>query len=264
MPRVAGAAMSGPPQVVVHDRAQAEAALAVADELDCEIWLRSAPDAAAYAGVGYLKALGDALGYEIVVDCGDDAGIVMAALRAGARRLAFSGPAAVSQRLGEVAAALGAWYRHETQAPAVLHLSPEDDVRSRCRAWLHDAPHPGSSPLADRKGQPCSSRPRSRRSCPGTRARVQGSKATSPDYLMHGRLAGTEHGPARSFASNPPAYDQLSGGEATDTRGFLEEIRQIRDGGATGSIIGRNSFKRPKPEALAPLDEVVQISLNEA
>jgi hypothetical protein len=127
----------GEPQVVVHHRAQAEAALAVAEELGCAIRLRSAPDAAAYAGVGYLKTLGDALGHEILVDCGDDAGLVMAALRTGCRRLAFSGPAAVSQRLAEMAAELGACYRHEGPA-RVLCLSPDDDARSRCRAWLLD------------------------------------------------------------------------------------------------------------------------------
>jgi hypothetical protein len=129
-------------QVVVHDRVQAEGALAAAAEVGCEVWLRSAPDAAGYAGVGYLKALGDALGHEILVDCGDDAGLVMAALRTGCRRLAFSGPAAVSQRLAEMAAQLGAWYRHEAQAPGMspqmLCLSPNDDARFRCRAWLLD------------------------------------------------------------------------------------------------------------------------------
>jgi hypothetical protein len=134
--------MNDPPQVVVHDRAQAEAALAAAAEVGCAIWLRSAPDAAGYAGVGYLKALGELVGHEILVDCGDDAGLVMAALRTGCRRLAFSGPAAVSQRLAEMAAQLGAWYRHEAEAtPTVpmLCLSPDDDARSRCRAWLLDA-----------------------------------------------------------------------------------------------------------------------------
>jgi hypothetical protein len=134
--------MDEPPQVVVHDRVQAEAALAAAAELGCAIWLRSAPDAAGYAGVGFLKALGELVGHEIVVDCGDDAGLVMAALRTGCRRLAFSGPAAVSQRLAEMAAKVGAWYRHEAEAtPTVpmLCLSPDDDARSRCRAWLLDA-----------------------------------------------------------------------------------------------------------------------------
>jgi hypothetical protein len=89
------------PQVVVHDRVQAEAVLAAAEELGTAIWLRSAPDAAAYAGVGYLKALSDLVGHEVVIDCGEDAGLVMAALRTGCRRLAFSGPAAVSERLAE-------------------------------------------------------------------------------------------------------------------------------------------------------------------
>jgi class I fructose-bisphosphate aldolase len=56
----------------------------------------------------------------------------------------------------------------------------------------------------------------------------------------------------------------FSGGEAVGTEGFLEEIRQIRAGGASGSIIGRNSFRRTKPEALALLDQVIKIYLNEA
>jgi class I fructose-bisphosphate aldolase len=56
----------------------------------------------------------------------------------------------------------------------------------------------------------------------------------------------------------------FSGGEATDTEGLLNEIRQIRDGGGSGSIIGRNSFRRPKAEALTLLDEVIKIYLNEA
>jgi hypothetical protein len=130
--------MDEPPQVVVHDRAQAEAALAAAAEVGREIQLRSAPDAAAYAGVGYLKALGDGVGHEIVIDCGDDAGLAMAALRTGCRRLAFSGPAALSERLADMAAQAGAWYRYEAQAPVMLGLSPQDDARSRCRAWLLD------------------------------------------------------------------------------------------------------------------------------
>jgi len=150
--------MSEPRQVVVHDRAQAEAALAAAAELGCEIWLRSAPDAAAYAGVGYLKALGDALGHQIVVDCGDDAGLVMAALRTGCRRLAFSGPAALSERLADMAAQLGARYRHEEHADA-LCLSPEDDAWSCCRAWLIDhrqASERGPEPTPKGENLPCS------------------------------------------------------------------------------------------------------------
>jgi class I fructose-bisphosphate aldolase len=51
----------------------------------------------------------------------------------------------------------------------------------------------------------------------------------------------------------------FSGGEAKDTEGLLAEIRALRDGGADGSIIGRNSFQRPREEALALLDQVIKI-----
>jgi DhnA family fructose-bisphosphate aldolase class Ia len=167
--------------------------------------------------------------------------------------------------------------------------------------------------------------------------------------LNHGRLAGTgklvilpvdqgfEHGPARSFAPNPPAYNPLyhfelaieagcnaytaplgfleagardvageipliletndndvlreekdpnraltasvqdalrlgccavagrrivifSGGAAVfDDVKLLDEIRSIHAGGGFGSIIGGNSFQRPKPEALRMLRAVMDI-----
>jgi class I fructose-bisphosphate aldolase len=47
----------------------------------------------------------------------------------------------------------------------------------------------------------------------------------------------------------------FSGGEAKD----LDGVRAIRDGGANGSIIGRNTFQRPKEEALAMLDKIIKI-----
>ncbi|MBI2896137.1 MAG: class I fructose-bisphosphate aldolase [Deltaproteobacteria bacterium] len=51
----------------------------------------------------------------------------------------------------------------------------------------------------------------------------------------------------------------FSGGEAKDTASILEEIRGLRDGGAFGSIMGRNSFQRPKKEALQLLADVMKI-----
>ena len=51
----------------------------------------------------------------------------------------------------------------------------------------------------------------------------------------------------------------FSGGAAKDRDGLLEEIRGLRDGGANGSIIGRNTFQRPREEALALLSEVIGI-----
>lgn len=53
----------------------------------------------------------------------------------------------------------------------------------------------------------------------------------------------------------------FSGGEAKGLDALYEEIRGIRDGGASGSIIGRNTFQRPKPEALDMLGKVIDIYL---
>jgi class I fructose-bisphosphate aldolase len=56
----------------------------------------------------------------------------------------------------------------------------------------------------------------------------------------------------------------FSGGEAKDLDGVYEEIRGLRDGGASGSIIGRNTFQRPKELALEMLNKIVDIYLNKA
>ena len=51
----------------------------------------------------------------------------------------------------------------------------------------------------------------------------------------------------------------FSGGPAKGREEVLEEIKQINAGGAFGSIIGRNSFQRPREDALKFLDEVIDI-----
>ncbi len=51
----------------------------------------------------------------------------------------------------------------------------------------------------------------------------------------------------------------FSGGAAKGLDGLYAEIREIRDGGGTGSIIGRNTFQRPREEAMAMLDTIIGI-----
>ncbi|MDO8973691.1 MAG: fructose-bisphosphate aldolase, partial [Reyranella sp.] len=51
----------------------------------------------------------------------------------------------------------------------------------------------------------------------------------------------------------------FSGGEAKDLEGLYTEIRSLRDGGAAGSIIGRNTFQRPRADALDMLDKIIAI-----
>ncbi len=56
----------------------------------------------------------------------------------------------------------------------------------------------------------------------------------------------------------------FSGGDAKSTEGLLEEIKQIHQGGGAGSIVGRNSFQRPKDEAMDLLGRIIKIYKNEA
>ena len=51
----------------------------------------------------------------------------------------------------------------------------------------------------------------------------------------------------------------FSGGESKDLDGILAEIRELADGGANGSIIGRNTFQRPREEALSMLSQIIDI-----
>jgi fructose-bisphosphate aldolase, class I len=51
----------------------------------------------------------------------------------------------------------------------------------------------------------------------------------------------------------------FSGGEAKETGKILEEIQAIRDGGGFGSIVGRNSFQRPRAEGVALLRQIMDV-----
>ncbi|MEK6542439.1 MAG: class I fructose-bisphosphate aldolase [Pseudomonadota bacterium] len=51
----------------------------------------------------------------------------------------------------------------------------------------------------------------------------------------------------------------FSGGAAKGIDAVYQDACDIRDGGGNGSIIGRNTFQRPRDEALAMLDKLVRI-----
>ncbi|MFQ5992752.1 MAG: class I fructose-bisphosphate aldolase [Nitrospiraceae bacterium] len=55
----------------------------------------------------------------------------------------------------------------------------------------------------------------------------------------------------------------FSGGTKADDKTVFEEARSIRDGGGFGSIIGRNSFQRPKADAIKFLQTVIGIYAGE-
>lgn len=49
----------------------------------------------------------------------------------------------------------------------------------------------------------------------------------------------------------------FSGGEAKGTEDLLKEVKGLSDGGAFGSIMGRNAFQRPKAESIQLLHKVM-------
>lgn len=51
----------------------------------------------------------------------------------------------------------------------------------------------------------------------------------------------------------------FSGGATKGADAVFEEARAIRDGGGNGSIIGRNTFQRPREEALEMLNKLISI-----
>ena len=51
----------------------------------------------------------------------------------------------------------------------------------------------------------------------------------------------------------------FSGGEAGTTQAMVDMAKGIHAGGGNGSIIGRNTFQRPKAEALALLESIIGV-----
>jgi fructose-bisphosphate aldolase, class I len=56
----------------------------------------------------------------------------------------------------------------------------------------------------------------------------------------------------------------FSGGASKDANAVYDDARAIRDGGGNGSIIGRNTFQRPRAEAIDMLGKLVAIYKGQA
>jgi hypothetical protein len=130
-------------RIIVHSLAQARAALAAAIELGVPVTLESAPGAGGYAGPGWWKALIEAVVSEhpaadatAVLDCGEEPGMVLAALRAGVKAIRFTGEAAMRERLGAIAAQLGAAVEGAAVEEHVLDLLEARDPLALSRRFL--------------------------------------------------------------------------------------------------------------------------------
>jgi hypothetical protein len=87
------------------------------------------PGAAQYAGPSYLKAAyeRDNPDAEAWIDCGDDAGLVLRAIKAGWSRILFNGRKTVTERVADICA------QHHVEIRPVARLSkapaPNSPVR---------------------------------------------------------------------------------------------------------------------------------------
>jgi hypothetical protein len=100
---------------VAHSLAEARAAADEARRRGRDLVLLSPPGAAAYLGAAYFWALAEtvraesgALAVEAVMDCGDDPGWALAALRTGFKRVVLGGDRRARARVAAIARRLGA------------------------------------------------------------------------------------------------------------------------------------------------------------
>jgi len=130
------------PRIIIHSLDHARAALAAAAAAGVPVTLASAEGAGGYAGPMWFKALIETAQSEhpgvaaaSVLDCADEAGTTLAALRAGLKRVRFTGRDDVRRRLAAIAAQLGAEIESGEALPALDLLDASDPARA-CRLYL--------------------------------------------------------------------------------------------------------------------------------
>jgi acyl-CoA reductase-like NAD-dependent aldehyde dehydrogenase len=139
------------PAIIVHSLAHAVAALSAAAEAGRPVVIASAPDAGISAGPGWFGAVlraareaAPAAQCTALLDCGDDAGAAMAAIRAGIPGVVFIGHADVARRLADIAVQKSARLITERPTPALDLGAPffadDETVRRRCADALASPP----------------------------------------------------------------------------------------------------------------------------
>ena len=133
--------------IVVHSLAQAIGALSAAARAGRSVALVSAPDAGGYVGPGWFKALVAAARDAVPVircstflDCGDNVGAALAAIRAEVEGIIFTGRPDVAYRLADIARQHSVCLKMERPSDA-LELAgdfsaSQEDLERRCAEFL--------------------------------------------------------------------------------------------------------------------------------
>ena len=127
-------------EIVIHSLDHARAALAAAAASGKEVIVASAPGAALQAGPGWFKAVIEQaceaypqVAVTAILDCGDQPGAVMAALRLGLKNLRFAGAPEFRAKLEGMGAVFA------LAADAVLDLREIAGPEAACAAFLREA-----------------------------------------------------------------------------------------------------------------------------
>lgn len=135
------------PVLIVHSLSQAVAALKAAAVAGVAVVLASAPEAGSSAGPGWWRALVEearktvpAAEAATLLDCGDEPGAALAAIRTQVEAVLFCGRADVAARLADIARQHGV--RLATTRPAAaldlgaLFFAAPEQVERRCLELL--------------------------------------------------------------------------------------------------------------------------------
>ncbi len=129
--------------IIVHNQDHAEAALSAAQEFNVEVTLISAPAAAAYLGATVFRDMianaaqnYSKVRYQAVLDCGDEPGLALGAIRHGIKNLRINNGPKLSEKLADIANQRGASVY--TEEGDELDLYGMNDPAAACRAWLVD------------------------------------------------------------------------------------------------------------------------------
>jgi delta 1-pyrroline-5-carboxylate dehydrogenase len=135
------------PVIVIHSLAHAIAALKAAVQAGRPVVLASAPGAGSYVGPGWFRELIAAAREAVpeascssLLDCGDNRGATLAALRSEVEGVVFTGRADVARRLADIASQYRVRFVTKRPAPALdlgddFFASPEI-VERRCADLL--------------------------------------------------------------------------------------------------------------------------------
>jgi len=132
--------------VIVHDLPQARAAAAQAKAIGAPVELRSPPNGAAILGPGAFKAIADDLAQthpgaasSMILDCGTNAGLAMAALRQGCKDICVDVPAETHAKIAAMAQAQSARLHGPVEIALDLAATADggtSDDRNRMKALL--------------------------------------------------------------------------------------------------------------------------------